>query len=371
MRIKACNIMSVHKYTTSKGIRWSVAYTRPDGTRTKKRGFLTKTAAKAWETKLTSDILTGQWVSNSGGNASLAELGDEWIKRKNYLKPSSMPPLTNAYWNHVRPKWGNTRIKDIRHSDIAAWVDGLTTLNGDRPLSATGKRYAHQVLSSILRDAVKDGLIPSNPAEGVTLPRKNKKRNTYLTAAQLHDFASHCGDHELLVLLLGYTGMRWGEAIALTGDDVNTVTRRISITKNAVWVNGHIKVGTPKTLENRTVPIPRFLARRVAEAAVGKGDCLLFPDSHGGYLPRPSSSSSNWFANAAKRAGVYPLTPHDLRHTAASLAVHTGANVKVIQRMLGHSSAVETLNRYADLFDSDLDEVAEKLDALARESGFA
>ena len=53
--------MSVRKYTTAKGPRWSVAYSRPDGTRTQKRGFLTKTAAKAWEAKLTSDILTGQW----------------------------------------------------------------------------------------------------------------------------------------------------------------------------------------------------------------------------------------------------------------------------------------------------------------------
>ena len=55
--------MSVRKYTTAKGPRWSVAYSRPDGTRTQKRGFLTKTAAKAWEAKLTSDILTGQWVA--------------------------------------------------------------------------------------------------------------------------------------------------------------------------------------------------------------------------------------------------------------------------------------------------------------------
>lgn len=361
--------MSVHKYTTSKGTRWYVSYTPLDGARTSKRGFLTKTAAKAWEAKLTSDILTGQWVAGEGGNATLAQLGDEWIKRKSYLKPSSLPPLSNAYWNHVRPRWGTTPIKKIKYSDVAAWVDNLTTLRDGKPLAATGKRYAYQVLSSILRDAVKDGLIPSNPAEGVTLPRKNTKQNTYLTATQLHHFAAECGDHELLVLLLGYTGMRWGEAIALTGKDVNAVTRRISITKNAVWVNGHITIGTPKTHENRTVPIPRFLARRIADLAASSGDGLLFPDAKGSYLPRPSSSSSNWFANAAKRAGVSPLTPHDLRHTAASLAVHTGANVKVIQRMLGHASAVETLNRYADLFDADLDEVADRLDDLARSAG--
>lgn len=363
--------MSVSKYETAKGTRWCVSYTKEDGSRTRKRGFLSKSAARAWETRRGSEILSGEWVEEAGGNRTVAELGDVWIERKNYLKPSSMPPLTNAYWNHVRPYWGDRQLKSIRHSEVAGWVDGLMTLKGDRPLSATGKRYAYQVLSSILREAVRDGLIPSNPAEGVSLPRKVKRRNQYLTARELHEFAAACGDYELLVLLLGYTGLRWGEAIALTGDDVNVATRRISVTRNAVWVNGRVEVGTPKTHEYRTVPIPRFLVARLGDAAVKAGSGLLFPDYRGRFLPRPSSSSSNWFANAARRCGLPEITPHDLRHTAASLAVHAGANVKVVQRMLGHSSAVETLNRYADLFDDDLDNVADRLDEMAREAGLA
>ena len=56
------------------------------------------------------------------------------------------------------------------------------------------------------------------------------------------------------------------------------------------------------------------------------------------------------------------LTPHDFRHTAASLAVQAGANVKAVQRLLGHKSAAMTLDVYADLFDTDLDDVAEALD---------
>jgi integrase len=64
------------------------------------------------------------------------------------------------------------------------------------------------------------------------------------------------------------------------------------------------------------------------------------------------------------------VTPHDLRHTAASLAVSAGANVKAVQRMLGHASAAMTLDVYADLFDDDLEAVATALhDARARSSG--
>jgi integrase len=63
-------------------------------------------------------------------------------------------------------------------------------------------------------------------------------------------------------------------------------------------------------------------------------------------------------------AGVTGFTPHELRHTAASLAVSAGANVKTVQRMLGHASAATTLDLYADLFDDDLEAAAERLDIL-------
>lgn len=63
------------------------------------------------------------------------------------------------------------------------------------------------------------------------------------------------------------------------------------------------------------------------------------------------------------------MTPHDLRHTAASLAISAGANVKAVQRMLGHASAAMTLDTYADLFDDDLDNVADALDRAAESAG--
>jgi hypothetical protein len=68
---------------------------------------------------------------------------------------------------------------------------------------------------------------------------------------------------------------------------------------------------------------------------------------------------------APARAGLARLTPHELRHTAASLAVAAGANVKAVQRMLGHGSAAMTLDVYAGLFDDDLDGLADRLDAVA------
>jgi integrase len=87
----------------------------------------------------------------------------------------------------------------------------------------------------------------------------------------------------------------------------------------------------------------------------------LFPGGDDGHLRRPHAVSG-WFAKAVAEAKVPRLTPHDLRHTAASLAVSAGANVKAVQRMLGHASAAMTLDLYADLFDDDLEAVAIALD---------
>jgi integrase len=99
----------------------------------------------------------------------------------------------------------------------------------------------------------------------------------------------------------------------------------------------------------------------------GKGrDELIWPSPRGGYISGPSLWKTSWLAMAVARCQKADptfrrVTPHDLRHTAASLAISAGANPKVVQRMLGHASAAMTLDVYADLFDSDLDSVAESV----------
>ncbi len=78
--------------------------------------------------------------------------------------------------------------------------------------------------------------------------------------------------------------------------------------------------------------------------------------------------ANSWWDAAHAQAGLPPMTIHDLRHTAASLAVSTGANVKAVQRMLGHASAAMTLDTYSDLFDDDLDAIAGRLNEVAETS---
>ena len=114
------------------------------------------------------------------------------------------------------------------------------------------------------------------------------------------------------------------------------------------------------------MPVAASVLSRLAARCEGRSTSdLLFPARSGGYLKRPHAGSG-WFDKAVTASGVPRTTPHDLRHTAASLAVSAGANVKAVQKMLGHASAAMTLDVYADLFDEDLDGVAERLDTAIR-----
>jgi integrase len=114
------------------------------------------------------------------------------------------------------------------------------------------------------------------------------------------------------------------------------------------------------------VPIPGFLVDDLTVAMAGKPpDALIFVSRRGAVL-RNLNFRRDVFDPAATAAGLDGLTPHELRHTAASLAVSAGANVKAVQRMLGHASAAMTLDVYSGLFEDDLDGVAERLDVGAR-----
>jgi integrase len=114
------------------------------------------------------------------------------------------------------------------------------------------------------------------------------------------------------------------------------------------------------------VPIPRVLIDDLAAQVAGNDrDDLVFTTSTGAPL-RNRNARRPWFDEAAAAIGKPGLTPRELRHTAASLAVSAGANVKAVQAMLGHASAAMTLDTYADLFDDDLGAVADRLDAVVR-----
>jgi len=219
----------------------------------------------------------------------------------------------------------------------------------------------------MLDDAVKDGRIIRNPAAGVELPRIVTRERRYLTHNQVAALADAAGEYGLLVQVLAYTGLRWGEAAALRVGRVDVLRGRLRVVEAVVDVNGQMIFGSPKSHQARSVPLPRFLREGIAQAMAGRGpDQLVFPSPRGEVL-RVQNFRRRGFDGAATAVGLPGLVPHELRHTAASLAISSGASVKAVQAMLGHASATLTLDRYGHLFPDELDAVADRLhDAATR-----
>jgi integrase len=304
--------------------------------------------------------MRGEYVAPSHARVTVGELGPAWLDRqRGHLKPSGYAPMETAWRLRVQPRWGNVALGDIRPTAVEQWLSDLGRGTPDaKPVGPAVVKRTHHVVSGILADAVRDNLIARNPAAGVKLPRTTRKRPVYLTHHQVAALAAASGEYEGLVLLLAYTGIRWGEAIGMRIHDLDMLRRRASISENAVQSGTQIHVGTPKAHKKRTVPLPEFLLTHLARQCGGRSrDDLLFPGDDGRHLRRPHPESG-WFAKAVAESKVPRTTPHDLRHTAASLAVSAGANVKAVQKMLGHASAAMTLDIYADLFDDDLEAVA-------------
>jgi integrase len=350
---------SVTPYETASGRRYRVRYRKPDQSQTDKRGFKTKKDAELFLASVEVAKSRGEFVDSSAGRISIGELGAEWLLNLGHLKPSSARPLEIAWRLHVAPRWGRVRVADVSYSDVQSWIAS----QGGSPTTIL---RTYGVLASILDVAVRDRRISSNPARGINLPRRVGKERVYLTHARVNLLARSAGAFEPLVNFLAYTGLRWGEVVALQVRDVDLVRRRVFVRRNAVMVSGTIHVGTPKTHESRSVPYPEFLDFEMERLTKGKPDDGLVFGNGVGFL-KPPDVRTGWWVRALKTSRLkdpqFPktLTRHDLRHTAASLAISAGANVKAVQRMLGHASAAMTLDVYADLFDDDLDTVSRAL----------
>jgi integrase len=363
---------TIEKYETKGGATlYRVRYRTPDNRQTDKRGFARKRDAEVFAASVEVSKLRGEYVAPSAARVTVGELGPAWLDgQRGHLKPSGYAVMETAWRTRVEPRWGTVALGDIRPTAVKQWISELSRGTSDvKPLGGAAVKRMHYVLSQILADAVSDNRIAKNPAAikrgskaGIKLPPTTRKRHVYLTHEQVGGLADAAGRYEGLVLLLVYTGLRWGEVCGLRVHDLDMLRKRASVVENAVQSGTRIHVGTPKAHKQRDVPLPEFLLTYLARQCEGKGrEDLLFPGDDGKHLRRPHPTSG-WFAKAVETSGVPRVTPHDLRHSAASLAVSAGANVKAVQKMLGHASAAMTLDTYADLFDDDLEAVATALD---------
>ena len=366
---------SIEKRIRDGRTSWRVRYRTPSGAE-RSKSFARKVDAERFRASVETSKVTGTYVDPTLAKVTVGAWAERWLDGQTHLKPSTRARYEGIVRKHIHPKWDRVRLANVSHGDVQAWVTELA--RGHSPATV---QKIHRVLSLVLDMAVKDGRLARNVASGVNLPRVGKHEHRYLTHEQVDDLAMATGypaeaskfssldtraneTYRLVVLFLAYTGARFGEMAALRVARLDLRRNRAVLVESVTPVQGQGLVwGSTKTHQRREVPIPRFLSDELAEQVKGKHpDDLVFAGIRNGQ-PLRVSTFRTAFSAAARAIGVPDLHPHQLRHTAASLAIASGADVKVVRQMLGHSSATMTLDTYGHLFDDRLDEVGDALDA--------
>ncbi|MFE9922277.1 tyrosine-type recombinase/integrase [Streptomyces sp. NPDC005774] len=347
--------------------RWRVRWYGPDG-RPKSKTFGKLPQAEAEKAAITARLDKGSYRDPKSGKAAVKVVAEEWFASKRKIGRTTKRDYRDLLDNYVIPKWGDWQVSAVQWEDVDAWVTELETKPGKagRVLGPARIVKAYRVLAMVMKHAVFSKRVSVSPCHDHELPRPDDEdEHVYLSYEQLEQLAAAADEYRLLLLTLGYCGIRWAEASAVKVGRLAVTQRRIRIVQNYTDVSGVLALGPVKNHEKRSVPVPRSFADELGQLGVSrKADDLLFTAPEGGPL-RYANFRSRVFDPAVKAAGLEGLgvTPHKLRHTAASLAIAAGADVKVVQTMLGHKDAAMTLNVYGHLFPDRLDEVADRLDA--------
>lgn len=345
--------------------------------RTTRSKFKTKKEAELALARLKIEISNGQYKKIQA--ETYQEVYDLWIKvYEKTVEESTYVKTVGIFRNHILPAMGAYKIDKInvaicqRHVD--EWMEKL--VNGDKT-----KSYA----SLVMRFAIKYGYIQTNPFDLVDLPRQRKKSSTkrqtenFYTKEQLREFLE-CAEKQpnykvyTFFRLLAYTGMRKGEALALTWEDINFKDNEISINKavgqgksQRLYIKP-TKTGTERTIkmDEATMIILKEWKKKQQQAYLMLGyntlqkNQLVFSNTKNSFIQ--PTKTNDWLKSIISKSDLPSITTHGFRHTHCSLLFEAGAKIKEVQDRLRHSDVKTTMDIYAHVTASAKEDAIQKFE---------
>jgi integrase len=306
------------------------------------RTFTTKADANAWLSSEQTDRRRGLWVDPSAGDITFGEYAPTWLDQRFDLRPRTLELYEGLLRLHLMPTFEKIPLGDLSPAVIRNWHARLH--RADRPSPNTVAK-AYRLLKTILGTAVVDELIPRNPCliKGASVERTAER--TPATINEVYALAGAIDDrYRVLILLAAFTGLRWGELIALTRKHIDLESATVRVVEQYVELkDGSRVLGPPKSEAGvRTVAVPPHIIEELGSHIDRYGNTgkegLVFPSPDGQPLRR-SNFYRRIYQPAAKKAGLPTgFRFHDLRHTGNTLAASTGASTRELMARLGHAS---------------------------------
>ncbi|MCR5324364.1 MAG: site-specific integrase [Lachnospiraceae bacterium] len=292
-------------------------------------------------------------------NISFERLVDAFIDEKQVrVRESTFIGYRVIIERFIRPYFVGKKADEIKPADIRAWQNGMLKLDYS-PL------YLHRVdsiMTGIFRYGVRFFGLERNPCDGVGgIGETVSNHINFWTLEEFTKFMTAVKDRRkhLIFNILYWTGLRLGELLALTPDDIDLEEKTISVTKSYRRSKGRDIISSPKTKKSRRVVyIPDFLVDEIksyfSKYSAIRHDSRMFPV--GVDLVRKSMTK------AAKEAGVKRIKVHDLRHSHASLLINMNVTPLLVSERLGHEKVETTLNIYSHLYPDVHRKIAESLE---------
>jgi len=329
--------------------KWQCSVIGPDGVVSET--FATLDDAVQWQNQVRVLLQRGDPVPLSGAPVVLRDFAREWLESKYSDNQARKGTYASQLRLHVNPYLGDLDLRSISTLKIQSWLDDLYA----RGVGVQTIRGAAGAVQQVFKIALKRGVISKSPWVAIDLPKtvRSSKARAF-TVQELLALANNCGPHRLLVLVLGYCGLRRGEALALRKHHIDFSFGVIRVTE--AWrrsKSGAKYLGPPKTGRSRDVPIPPGLRAELLERceSIDEED-FLFTGAKGGPL-NGDFFRKTWFAPAAKAAGIRNAGIHMLRHTCASMLIRLNTPITTVSEILGHSSVEITLKTYAHFYTED------------------
>lgn len=369
-------------YQRSNG-SWAAVYTngvKPDG-KPNRKWIYGKTVAEVRDklNKATVQLREGTYVEPE--KMIVSDWLTMWLST--YVRiPGARASTGDEYGrvieNRIRPHLGGNKLQKLRPEQIQKWVNELAG-----QYAPNSVRAAHRVLSMALKQAVKNRLIPFNPAQDAILPKQNSQ--TENPAAPLSEeeqrllleaLPDNTAGHALAFLI--FTGLRVGECCALTwahvGKDAISIRQTVQRVKNHEGGDHRtiLQIDEPKTASSiRDVPLTpsaRAILNRQrasqAEAALKTGQPMpeyVFATSTGNVME--GAHLTQMLYNVCKRIGMTRRSPHDLRHTFGTRLNERGVDANTIARLMGHSSPTTTMRIYIHTDGAQLRRAMDRLES--------
>lgn len=318
-----------------------------------KRGFKTKGEAEEWERNFRQQ-------QQKDLDINFENFVEIYFKdMENRLRESTIINKRYVFDLKVTPYFKNKKICEIKTADVREWQNMLIK----KAYAPTYLKSINNQLAALFNFAVRYYDLKDNPCRKAGSMGKSKaEAKGFWTKQQFKEFLPSMDEKpeaRMAFLILYWTGMRIGELLALTYEDIDLEKRIIFITKSYQRIKGKDMITPPKTPKsNREVTIPPFLADELRGycstlyGITGKERMFRFTKSY----------MEHQIVRGIKETGIKRIRLHDLRHSHASLLVEMGFTALAIAERLGHEKIETTLNTYSHLYPNKQAELANKLE---------